>query len=191
MAPHRCNYCLKPIATEAGIKQHIVQTPACRDQWTKLLDRMEHTVLSDIGNQLPERAIDNAPDYPYKWDAPDNLLDMLDGHLVHQSHVDVDPGPPDLCKLPSKHARVEEDNGDSPCWLSSGHFTEQYLGVATTVLGKKKTVFESLEAAEIERGDSEWAPFHDEDKWELGQFMMKNLGQTKINELLKLSSVSD
>ena len=55
----------------------------------------------------------------------------------------------------------------------------------------KKKVFESLEAAEIERGDSEWAPFHDEDEWELGQFMMKNLGQTKIDELLKLSSVSD
>ena len=68
---------------------------------------------------------------------------------------------------------------------------EQYPGITATVLGKKKTVFKSLEATEIERGDSEWAPFHDEDKWELGQFMMKNLGQMKIDELLKLSSVSD
>ena len=65
------------------------------------------------------------------------------------------------------------------------------MGVAAIILGKQKTVFEHLEAAEVERGDSEWAPFCDEDKWELAQFMMKNLGQTKINELLKLSSVSE
>ena len=48
-----------------------------------------------------------------------------------------------------------------------------------------------LEAAEIESGNSEWASFHDEDKWELGQFLMKNLGQTKIDEMLKLSFVSE
>ena len=62
---------------------------------------------------------------------------------------------------------MEEDNEDSPHWLSSGHFTEQYLGVTATILDKKKTVFESLEAVELERGDSEWAPFRDEDEWEL------------------------
>ena len=81
-----------------------MQMPACRDQWTKLLDWMEHTVSSDIDDQLPEQAIDDALDYPYEWDAPDNPLDMSDGHLVHQSRVDVDPGPPDLCEPPSKCA---------------------------------------------------------------------------------------
>ena len=40
MAPNRCNYCLKPIATEAGIKWHIAQSPTCHDQWTKLLERI-------------------------------------------------------------------------------------------------------------------------------------------------------
>ena len=51
-------------------------------------------------------------------------------------------------------------------------------------------VFESLEAVELERGDSKWAPFQDEDEWELAQYLMKNLGQMKIDEFLKLSSVS-
>jgi len=67
---------------------------------------------------------------------------------------------------------------------------EWYPGVATTVLGRKKTRFESLEAAELESGSSEWAPFRDEGEWEFAWFLMKNLGQTKIDELLKLSTVS-
>ena len=62
---------------------------------------------------------------------------------------------------------MEEDNGDSPAWPSSGRFTEQYLGITGTVLGKNKTVFESMEAAKFETGKSEWAPFCDEDEWEL------------------------
>jgi len=65
------------------------------------------------------------------------------------------------------------------------------MGITTTILGRKQMVFEAQEAAEITRGDSEWAPFRDQDEWELARFMMKNLGQTKINELLKLSSVSE
>ena len=63
--------------------------------------------------------------------------------------------------------------------------------MAATILGKEKTVFESQEAAELERGDSEWAPFRDEDKWEFARFLMKNFGKMKIDELLKLSSVSE
>jgi len=86
---------------------------------------------------------------------------------------------------------VEEDNEDSPPWLASGHFTEQYPGIAAMILGKAKTVFKSLEAAEVERGDGKWAPFCDEDEWELARFLMKNLGQTKIDEFLKLPSVSE
>jgi len=186
------------MATEAGIKRHIAQSPACRDQWTKLLDRLKFTVSDNADDQAPEKVNDDAPDYSYDWrdalegiDGADDLLDVPDGHLVHQTHVDTDPGPPDLSELPSKRARVEEDKSHSPRWPSSGRFAEQYAGVAATILDKKKTVFESLEAAELEEGGNKWAPFRDEDKWELARFLMKNLGQTKIDELLKLSHVSE
>ena len=52
-------------------------------------------------------------------------------------------------------------------------------------------VFELLEAAELEKGEDKWVPFCDEDEWELACFMMKNLRKTKIDELLKLSHVSE
>jgi len=199
MAPHRCIYCLKPIATESGIKRHVMQSPACRDAWANLLDRMKSTISNDADNQLPEQTDNDVLDNPYEWedmldgrDGPDNTLDMPDGHLVHLSRGDVDnPGPPDLSERPSKRVRLEEDNEDLPHWPASGHFTEQYTGVAATILGKQKTVFESMEAAELERGESEWAPFRDEDEWELARFLMKNLGQMKVDELLKLSFVSE
>ena len=51
-------------------------------------------------------------------------------------------------------------------------------------------MFEAMEAAELKKGKREWVPFRDEDKWELAQFLMKNLGQKKTDELLKLSHVS-
>ena len=185
------------MATEAGIKRHIVQSPACCEQWAKLLDRLKLAVSDDANDQPPEEMNDNVPDYPCEWedafdgiDGPNDVLDVPDGHLVHQTCVDVDPGPPDLTEPPSKRAQVEEDNEDSPHWPSSGCFTEQYLGVAATILDKKKMVFESLEAIELERGDSKWVPFRDEDEWELARYLMKNLGQRKIDEFLKLSSVS-
>ena len=85
---------------------------------------------------------------------------------------------------------MEADEGDSPSWPTSGCFTEKYTGVTATTLGRGKTIFKALEATELKKDDSEWVPFRDEDEWHLAQFLMKNLGQTKINEFLKLSHVS-
>jgi len=69
----------------------------------------------------------------------------------------VQPGPPDLSKWPSKQAQVEQANEDSHCWPSSGCFIEQYLHTAAAILGKKKTIFESIEAAKLEKGESKRA----------------------------------
>ena len=158
---------------------------------------MKCTVSHDTDNQLSEEANDDTLGYLCEWEnALDGMdedpLDIPDGHLVHHTHVDVNHAPPDLSELPSKCARVEEeDNGHSPCWPSFGHFTEQYTSVAATILGKKRTMFECLEAAELEKDESKWAPFHNEDEWELAPYLMKDLGQKKIDELLKLSHVSE
>ena len=186
------------MATEAGIKRHIMQSPACHDQWAKVLDHLKFTVSDDEDDQPQAQMDDNTLDYPYDWgdtfdgmDGPDIGLDVPDGCLVHQTRVDVDPGPPDLSEPPSKRAQVEADEEHSPHWPSSECFIEQYTGIAATILDKRKMVFKSLEAAELEEGESEWAPFRDEDEWELVWFLMKNLGQRKIDELLKLSHVSE
>ncbi|KIK10845.1 hypothetical protein PISMIDRAFT_44635, partial [Pisolithus microcarpus 441] len=52
-----------------------------------------------------------------------------------------------------------------------------------------KTLFESWEEAEALDDDSMWAPFRDEEEWELARFLMKNIGQNKTDEFLKLGMV--
>ena len=123
---------------------------------------MKATVSNNAEDQLPEETNDDTQNWEYVFDdmdGADDPLDVPDGHLVHQSRLDDDPGPPDLCEPPSKRARVKEDNEDSPPWPASGRFTEQYPGVTATILGREKTIFECLKAAEDESG-----------KWRMGTF---------------------
>ena len=172
MSPHCCSYCLKAIATKPGIKWHIAQSPACRDHWEKLIEWTHFAASNGEDDQTIEETNDDAP--PYEWvnefnelDGPNVPLEVPEGHLVHQSHIDIVAGPPDLCEPPSKHVRVEADEGDSPSWLTSGRFTEKYTGIAATTLGRGKTIFKALEVTELKKDDSEWVPFCDEDEWHL------------------------
>ncbi|KAI5987996.1 hypothetical protein EDC04DRAFT_2873305 [Pisolithus marmoratus] len=73
--------------------------------------------------------------------------------------------------------------------MSTRHFTREFMGVAAKILGSCKTLFKSLEEVEIADKSSMWAPFHDEEEWELAHFLMKNIGQTKTDECLKLGIV--
>ena len=158
---------------------------------------MECTISNNTDDQLQEQMEQDALDYPYEGedtfdgvDVPDDATDVPDGHLVCPFHGDVDTGPPDVSEPPSKCARVEEEIEDLPKWPASERFTEQYPGVTATVLGKKPTIFKTMEATELENGDNEWALFCNEDEWELAQFSMQNLGQKKIDKYLKLKLVS-
>ncbi|KIK13682.1 hypothetical protein PISMIDRAFT_61229, partial [Pisolithus microcarpus 441] len=54
-----------------------------------------------------------------------------------------------------------------------------------------KTLFESIEAVETAEKESMWVPFHSEGEWELACFLMKNVGQTKMDEFLKLNIIHD
>ena len=92
MAPHRCSYCLKPIATKPGIKRHIVQLPACHDHWERLVVWSQFAASNHEDDQIAEQMNDNVPDYPYEWedgmdgmDAPNDPPGVPDGHLVHPS----------------------------------------------------------------------------------------------------------
>ncbi|KAI6010449.1 hypothetical protein EDC04DRAFT_2871203 [Pisolithus marmoratus] len=71
----------------------------------------------------------------------------------------------------------------------TGHFTRGFKGVTAKILGSWKTMFKTLEEAEIANNKCMWAPFHDEEERELASFLMKNVGQNKMDEFLKLSKV--
>ncbi|KAI5996640.1 hypothetical protein EDC04DRAFT_2872365 [Pisolithus marmoratus] len=86
----------------------------------------------------------------------------------------------------SKRVHVEESVDDIPCHPSESRFTKQYIRMTAKILWSGRTIFESMEAVETANEQSKWAPFQNEGEWELAHFLMKNMGQTKMDELLKL-----
>ncbi|KAI5995121.1 hypothetical protein EDD15DRAFT_2387675 [Pisolithus albus] len=108
------------------------------------------------------------------------------GPLVQrlQTHAEADPFHP-----PSRQASVEDEFEDKSALAKGGRFVAQYTELAAQILGSQPTVFEDMEKAENASGCSQWAPFHNEEEWELARFLMKNVGQTKIDDFLKLSLV--
>ncbi|KAI6026905.1 hypothetical protein BKA83DRAFT_4463011 [Pisolithus microcarpus] len=150
MPTHRCNYCLKPIATAPGVKRHIAQSARCQYQWKEELKHATSTSDLDGGHHI-------------------------DPHILQD--------------VASKRACVSDDIDEPPTHSSTGRFTKAFEGIAAKILGSRKTLFESWEEAEALDDDSMWAPFRDEEEWELARFLMKNIGQNKTDEFLKLGMV--
>ena len=81
-------------------------------------------------------------------------------------------------------------NEDTP---GPGRYAEDYnpAGVAH-ILRKSQTIFEVLKEVQSNArlGDNPWAPFKDEEEWELAIFLVKEVSQTGANKYLKLKIVS-
>jgi len=89
----------------------------------------------------------------------------------------------------SKRARVEEvEDEDAP---HVGRYTQEYPGRVADTLGTEKTKFEKIRDEQKMDGMEPHAPFADEEEWELVKWLMKNVGQTKADDFLKLPIVSD
>ncbi|KAI6010391.1 hypothetical protein BKA83DRAFT_4068620 [Pisolithus microcarpus] len=187
MPTHRCNYCLKPIATAPGVKRHITQSARCQYQWKEELKHATST--SDLDGGYREPSETPAKDYCCESDGRNDAPDLREGSIVQRHRINADIDPHILQDVASKQARVSDDIDKPPTHSSTGRFTKAFEGVAAKILGSRKTLFESWEEAEALDDDSMWAPFRDEEEWELARFLMKNIGQNKTDEFLKLGMV--
>ncbi|KAI6038726.1 hypothetical protein EDC04DRAFT_2896102 [Pisolithus marmoratus] len=194
MPTHCCDYCLKPITTLAGIKRHISQSTACQQQWNEVLKRMAGTVVSADNDHQMDNGLDNTPGVPSDWynesdgsDAGGDMFNIEEGPLVQQLQAVPKPKPKPEPK--SRHTSVEDNIkvGTSPA--NPGHFVKQYTGIAAQIFGSRHTVFEEMEKAEYKNCRNQWSPFQSKEEWDLACFLMKNVGQTKIDEFLKLSLI--
>ncbi|KAI6017027.1 hypothetical protein EDC04DRAFT_2870151 [Pisolithus marmoratus] len=159
MPTHHCNYCLKPISTLAGVKQHIAQSAACQQWWNHVLEHMAGTAFADNDHQI-DNGLDNTPGIPSDWndesDGNGDMFNVQEGPLVQQLQAFTEP--------------------KSRC-------------LAAQILGSQPTVFKEMEKDEFKHCGGQWSPFQSEEEWDLAHFLMKNVGQTKIDEFLKLSLV--
>ncbi|KAI6017981.1 hypothetical protein BKA83DRAFT_4058579 [Pisolithus microcarpus] len=170
--------------------RHVSQSPTCRQLWIKALERPVVAVSADKEDQGIEVGL-SPEDWRYASDNDDSP-DFHEGHIVQDHRARDITDPPNICEEPpSKRARVEEAVDDVPDRPSEGRFTQQYIGVAANILGARKTSFELMEAVETTEKESMWAPFHTEGEWDLARFLMKNVGQTKMDEFLKLNIVRE
>ncbi|KAI6029034.1 hypothetical protein EDC04DRAFT_2605660 [Pisolithus marmoratus] len=168
MPTHHCDYCLKPITTLAGVKQHISQSTTCQQQWNEVLKHTAGTAVSADNDHQMDNRLDNTPGVPSDW------YNESDGSDAGGDMFNIE----------------EEDDIEVGTSLANpGCFVEQYTGIAAQIFGSRHTVFEEMEKAEYKNCRNQWSPFQSKEEWDLAHFLMKNVGQTKIDEFLKLSLI--
>jgi hypothetical protein len=113
-------------------------------------------------------------------------VDMADhGFILGQTHLQSATAEEASPRQQSKHAQVEEVEDEDDV----GRYTEEYPGHIATTLGMDKTKCEKIQDGQMMEGLEPHAPFTDEDEWELVKWLMKNVGQTKADDFLKMHIV--
>ncbi|KAG2143455.1 uncharacterized protein EDB93DRAFT_1241482 [Suillus bovinus] len=65
-------------------------------------------------------------------------------------------------------------------------FIQTYHGQVAQTLGQAQTLFETIKAEQEALGLDLWAPFTDEEEWGLVKWLVVRVGQTAIDEFMKL-----
>ncbi|KAH9926044.1 uncharacterized protein B0H18DRAFT_876733 [Fomitopsis serialis] len=86
----------------------------------------------------------------------------------------------------SHSARVEDVPEDEE---QAYRYVEAYPGVVAKIIREDKTLFEKWRDERKSGKVDEWAPFADQEEWELFRWLIKNVGQNKIDDFLKLSII--
>ncbi|KAF7968708.1 hypothetical protein HWV62_29670 [Athelia sp. TMB] len=174
---HRCGFCLKSLSTQASVKLHIANTPACRQRWDKEISRQDQKAAASVA---PTAEASVSLDLPHhdNFDIPPNDFDYEPPHREKRAYV------PELEGPQSKRVRMEEvADEDAP-----GRYPVSYPGSAAEACGLGKTAFEHIcdEHIQMGHGDNPWAPFEDDDEWGLAEWLTKRVNKTATDEYLKL-----
>jgi hypothetical protein len=158
----------------------------------------------NIWDDVPENP-NHAPEQQQPADLPDFAdfpeladfqleEDILTAEKMLYDHGDENdlpqhpPPPPQHVPQPHpQHATVDvpNDNGGS---RYIENFPEEFRAGATW--GRCKSLFECLDEEHKTVGGSRWAPFEDEEEWQLAEWLIRNVGQKQTDSFLKLPIVS-
>ena len=195
---HYCAYCKARIPTVDGIAKHYARKKACGKKYYEQIAHSAITVWDDeLESNLPENdALSTSSSLAAAADGADQFEnDTLEAINVEDEPADFQP--PQTCSLSpddldtsepkSKRARVEEvEDEDAP---KVGRYTEDYPRQAADILGQTETKFEHLHSDQASQGIDPYSPFTDSEEWELVRWLMKNVGQNKTDDFLKLPIV--
>ena len=120
--------------------------------------------------------------------AMDDAKPMLFEHPQQQDSNSPDPSSSTRNPLPDRKPRVEEvedeESGTHRWWL------KDFLLPAGAQLRPVQSYFKTVQEEQVKNGVDPWAPFKDEEEWELGQWLITNVGQNAMDKYLKLPIVS-
>jgi len=154
----RCGYCRRPLPTTKGVRAHVQNAPRCRRKWERQLARVAQAVASS-GNIAAAAAVVAAAS-----DRATSGHDNADHSSEISSHqVDIDD-PMDGSQSSRYRTQVEDVPEDEE---DARRYVENYPGVVATIIREDDTLFEKWCAMRAEAEADEWAPFEDEEEWEL------------------------
>jgi hypothetical protein len=179
------------VPTVDGIRKHYARSKACNQKYQDEIRQTAFTVFDHEQDDAPQppaspnmMEVNSEPES----DGYDGLEILGDDFVLPRRPRSESPDQEsESSKNPSKRARVEEvEDEDAP----QGRYPDSYPGHAGQIFGEGVTAFERLQEEKRMEGLDPWAPFENEEEWELAHWLMKNVGQTKTDDFLKLPIVS-
>lgn len=193
--PSSCRFCGKPFKNETSVRKHQELAVSCRKELEGHLrsygsrsrkETLRAQDTRDLHNDNHEAT--DGHEFHHQQEPGDGMLRSHTGTMDHG----VGRGDGD-----HRRARVDEaeDEGDPPPPVQL-RFVESFPDAGKPISDKKRrTDFEKMrdERMNVEGADGSnplWDPFLDEEEWNLAEWLIKGVGQNKIDEFLKLPIVS-
>ncbi|KAJ7583439.1 hypothetical protein C8J56DRAFT_1096646 [Mycena floridula] len=121
---------------------------------------------------------------------PSDDLDAMEVDSFEPSIIFPSSTPePEAFQLSNSQKTTLEEVVDDDDPRNLARHVEAFPLPAGTPLRKGETEFEKLRHEQQERGEQRWSPFEDQDEWDLGSWLSKNMSQRATNEFLKLPVV--
>ncbi|TFY53548.1 hypothetical protein EVJ58_g9391 [Rhodofomes roseus] len=172
---HRCGICGRRVKSAKGVQLHIRHTPACQRIWERQFARTAQAIAASQNNAAAESAAANS-------EGSNPLHGIAVPRPDSNEPIDVHEQLPEA----PQRAHVEDVPEDEE---DARRYVEAYPGVVADIIREDDTLFEQWRNERMKAGVDEWAPFEDQEEWELCRWLTKNVGQNKINEFLKLSII--
>lgn len=173
--PNTCRHCDKNCLSKRGLRQHIDSVPACKEFY--------HRTKQDLTLRYQRARSSSSGPHPYIPSAQVDVL--LDDLPTGNDSLDPQtlPVPDSDCRARVEDAEDEENPHDN----HRKRFATPYPDPAGIPSSAEQfaTAFERY----CDTICGQYGPFDNEDDWELGKFLMENLGQGKTDEFLKLGKV--
>src|ERR1700676_2134783 len=187
MAPrhkYRCNFCGKgDIPTMGGLKVHISLTQACRAAMNQQMERSASPELMVSQPSVPDTLqpgfVDSEPTnsgLTGDVDLPPFIPSPRRGRSAEPESIESE--------RQSKRARVEEVEDEEAYPRYAQNFP-----TSLELFGMGETLFEVIREDQQNKGQSPWAPFADQEDWELARWLARNATQTATQEFLKMKGV--